>query len=163
MPTKYETQKKFEVSEDLIHNFLTDLRKKDINIFERAKLIKEYKDHKGVSRRQLAKQLDIPHPTLVKWENWASIDKVKYEELKLKGFSDRDIYLKLFTNKGKGASPVNFKTKLDLDLKRVNQIIVSHIKEPVTSEDTIKYLEELRNSLNRLEMNIEKRQNGKNK
>lgn len=39
---------------DLVHNMMMDLRKKDIEPFDRANLIKAYMEYHSLSQRQLA-------------------------------------------------------------------------------------------------------------
>ena len=81
-----------EPTDDLIYNFLCDLKKKEISPMVRAKLITDYLAKTGKSQRELARELGIPHSTLDDWCRWTNITETEYEELKKQGYGDTDIY-----------------------------------------------------------------------
>ena len=52
------------VPNELVYNYLVDLKKKDINPLIRADIIKRYLQELGHTQRYLAKSLGMPHSTL---------------------------------------------------------------------------------------------------
>lgn len=85
----------------LLFNYFLDMRKKDINKRQRARLLAKYLDDTGVSGRELARQLGIPKSTVQDWLLINNISESKYEDFKSRGFTDTDIYRMLRNNKGR--------------------------------------------------------------
>jgi hypothetical protein len=79
----------------LKENFIIDLKKKQIDPFARAAIIRSYMETKGLSGRELARQMGIPHSTVQDWLLWKDIDDKKYEELKSAGLTATSIYRSL--------------------------------------------------------------------
>jgi len=174
-----------EVPRELAINYLVDQSKKNINLFQRAEVVEALKNETGQSYRDLGKETGVSHVRLNEWANWAKVDIKEYEQLREQGLSNRVIFKMLFTDKQKTnygikGEPLSLDdsaletdntnvqyskkilhTTLDNDLAIANNILKVYIKEPKESDKTANLLQILRNTLNRIEMNIERKSNKK--
>ena len=140
---------------DIIWNAMIDWKKRDIDPFERAMVIKEYLLDTRLSQRQLAEQLGMPHSTLQDWLRWDRITEKEYADMKKRGLNPTDVYRILRNNQNVDKEEFVKDTKLDYELGNVIRIIKPFINNPVYSSKTMSLIKELRNELNRLEMKIE--------
>lgn len=83
----------------LVFNAMLDWRKKDIDKWERAVIIREYLQENSLSGRALAEQLSIPKSTIEDWLLWDRLTHKEYKEFKKQGLSESDIYRILRNNK----------------------------------------------------------------
>jgi len=137
-----------EVSEEIIYNFLVDLKKKDINPIERAKIIDTYMKEKKLGLRELSRELNIPHTTIKGWIDYKKIEE-EYDELISKGVSKTQIHNKLRYYKQK--------TELNKQLHQIISTLRVHILNPEYNKDTVILMAELRNIINRIEIHIEQK------
>ena len=88
-----------EVNEELVYNFIVDLKKKDIDDVDKGMLIKQYMQEHNLSLKSACKEFGLPKTTL---QNWLCFAKVNKEELLLltkKGYSKRNIRDAVYKNK----------------------------------------------------------------
>jgi transposase len=117
--------------EEILFNYMLDLRKKDINRYERAKLIQKYLHDNKISQRQLAKEIGVPHSTIQDWLLVIRLEPEEYETMKDKGLSDTDVYRHLRNNKTKPKKEVLETCFLDKEIEK----FLTRIKEYITSFD----------------------------
>jgi len=150
---------------ELVYNYMLDCRKKEIEPFERAKLIRAYMKENKLSVRALTKQIGVPHSTIQDWLLFDKITKEEYDEFQADGFKPKQIYKALRHNKGSRGSLRNalkkkrIKSALDLELSDFNQALASRISKfrpEYHTEFTVNLVHEIKNNLNRLLMRIEK-------
>ncbi len=145
-----------EIIEKLHYNFIADLKKKDIDVRERALLIDGYMKKHGLSYRQLADMFNIPHTTIFGWLSVLNYSEREYTALKNNGFTEADIFN---TAKYKGTrKKVSVeKNKLQTDLETALDMMKTHSKNcRFKSNSEIKDLiSELKDVLNRIEMQLE--------
>lgn len=150
--------------QEIIFNYMLDLRKKDIDKHDRAKIIDEYLKANNISQRELARQLGIPHVTLQDWLMMTRLPKRQYTELLDEGITETKIYKVLRAHKDKKGSEIvkialetQDETSLDLKLIAMTKELSSYIHKPEVSSDTSYLLSRLKNVINKIEMYISKR------
>lgn len=144
----------------LLYNYIVDLKKKEIDRFERGKLIQHYLDLENTSIRQLSKELDISKSTIEDWLLINKLTKEEYQDLLDKGFTETDIYRTLREKKTRAKPHMN---QLDIKLVKCKTLLykyVNNLKKEDVSEDTRDLIQSLRNLLNRLEMKIDNKRGG---
>jgi len=124
-----------EVPEDLVHNWLCDLKKKNINQFERAKIIKLYMKEKSLSGRGFAKEFGIPKSSVEDWLLWLKLSEVEYIKYIEEGKTHTDIYRALRNNRDLTSSNL-----FNID----NSIKYPDCEEPYLSDDFPDYIEHVK-------------------
>ena len=81
-----------EVPDEIVNNWLIDLRKKEVNLFERAKLIRAYLNNKELSIRSFSKEFGFPKSTIEDWLLWEKLTEKEYDKLIELGYTHTDIY-----------------------------------------------------------------------
>jgi DNA-binding transcriptional MerR regulator len=148
---------KMEVSDEIIFNFLIELKKKDVNPIDRAKIICAYAKEHRFTIRSLAKELGISHSTLQDWIDYEKLDKKEYAELLSKGLNKKDIHRILRKNrKYKDMNKIT-QNELNIRLEEAKSRLRDFINKPVYNEYTISLLADLRNIINRIEIHIEQK------
>ena len=89
---------KMEVSNDIIHNFICDLRKMDIDPIERAKIVKAYMMENHLSLRKFSRDFGVPKTTANNWLHYLKIGRADYKKLQDKGYSKARIREIVFKN-----------------------------------------------------------------
>ena len=143
--------------EELLYNYIIDLKKKEINEKQRAKLIMDYMKEHGLSQRSFATKFNFSHSTVADWLLWDKINDDQIETMVLNGYNKTEIYRELRNNKDKSITEIVFDSKFDNDLNKALSFIRKHIKNDKPSSNTIKIINDIRNELNRMEMYLEKR------
>jgi transcriptional regulator with XRE-family HTH domain len=145
------------MSNDLIFNYLMDLRKKEINPIERAKIINEYLKKENLSQRELAKLIGVSHSTLQDWCMYEKLDNKKYEELKIeKQLNDTDIYRELRNNKDKPIEEMFKMNKIQFELQKAINSLDGYKKTVDKTPKTKQLILQLQNILNIMLMYNEK-------
>lgn len=142
---------------DVIFNYMVDLKKKNINYFDRARIINTYLQEENMSQRQLGELINIPHATIQDWLLWLKISEEEYHKLLHKGYSDTQIYKLLRTNKKMDKDFIMKKTKLEYVLEFSIKSIEPYIKRAPKTEEVKSLLLKLRDTINRTLMYIDKR------
>lgn len=149
------------VPEEIIYNFLIELKKKEVDPIGKAKLIREYCENKKLSIRGLAKELGMSHSTLADWVDYERIDKKEYKKLVDKGVNKKTIYKMLRETRGKTDTLQSvMEIEINLIIKETEIRLKSYVNNPIYDNKTIELIRDLRNILNRLELHIEKKQKG---
>jgi len=147
------------VPDELIYNFLLELKKKDINPIDRAKIINDYCKEKDLSMRGLAKELGMSHSTLQDWADYSRITKDEYSTLTDRGLGQKQIYRALRNTRSKeGVMKAVINTELNSHLIQCATILRPHLIRPECDDRTIQLIFELKNILNRIELQVEKSQ-----
>lgn len=149
-----------EYFEEIIFNHFMDARKKEINRFARAKLLRVYMDKERLSEPELAKRFGVPKSTIYDWMLFDKITEDQYEKLKSKGIKDTQIYRVLHDNTPiKELNHIEEVTKLDAILEewiREIKYYISGVNKEMISSMTDDLCHELVSQLNRLRMEIER-------
>lgn len=130
----------------LTYNYLMDLKKKEIDSFERAKLIKEYLESNSLSIRKLAELTGIHHNTLQDWLLWTKISEERYYQLKLIGYTETDIYRHLRDNKPLSKEKIENADPLILKLANMSKYLSFHRKK--ASKEHIQAIKDVINACN---------------
>lgn len=145
-----------EVPNEIIYNFVLDLKKKELDPIDKARIIHKYCELNNISIKQLATDMNIAATMLQEWMDYAKLDKQHYLKLVSSGYSRRNIYRML-----KGADKMQYSDisllELNVLLKNTHMDIKNHVNNPIYDDDTIPILKELINDLNRLEFHIEQK------
>lgn len=88
-----------DLSKDILHNWICDLRKKEVSQFDKAKLIKQYMEQNNLSIRKFAAEFGFPKSTIEDWLLWIKIEPEQYNKLTKKGIAHTDIYRTLRNHK----------------------------------------------------------------
>ena len=146
---------KLTISREALRNMIIDFRKKEVCPRERASIIKQYRKAKGMSQRQLAKELNTPHSTVRDWELWNKITQPELDKAISDGYTMTDVYKHLRENQ-----PL---VRIDRSQHRIDRILMRSKRElnyfinhQSFSTRTEEHVKELINLLNRLLMRIEK-------
>lgn len=143
---------------DIIFNYMIDLKKKKVDKFERAATIRQYLIDNNLSIRALGRQLDIPKSTIEDWLLFDRIDQETYEEYISQGIKPVDIYWQL--RKQKTEPDINIdvvEEELSKVITLLNAIRGGHKIKPKTTR-TSAQLHEIRDLINRIELKMEKKQ-----
>lgn len=144
-----------EVSEDIIFNFLVELKKKDIHPVDRANIIKDYMKVKNCSIKVLSMELGIPTATIHDYLNYSKLDKYEYSKLLDKGVTKTEIFKALRNSDYKHKRlHVN---ELNCLIEDINSRLRGYISNPLYDDKTIELIKDLKNTLNRIELHIEQR------
>ena len=143
-------------TDKLNFNYLMDLKKRQIDKFERATIVKTYMTKHKLTGRALAHRLGIPKSTIEDWLLFGKLEQVEYKEMKKTGLSDTDIYRSLRDRKKDSAKEIANETKLDYELKKAINKLNPLINKVVKSDDTQQLIKDLQNILNRILMRVEK-------
>lgn len=152
-----------DLYEEVVFNMLVDLKKKDIDRFTKAKLIKTYIERHRISERELARQIGVHASTLEDWLLYNNITEEEYGVMKGNGLNDTDIYNVIRNAKHKHKKDYVKITKFDFVIEEViNKLkpFVNAISKEMVSGNTDNLLVELNDIVNHIRMKIER--NGKN-
>ena len=147
----------------LIENYVLDLKKKEINPIERARLIKTFLAKKQLSQREFGKRYGIPHSIVQDWIQYDNINEDDYEKLKKNGLNEKEIYKLLRSNRTVEKREFINTTDLDCALTEVEKILNKFLADrtPKTSMETITKINIIKDKLNRIEMHIEMQNKGR--
>lgn len=81
-----------DINKKLRLGFATELKKPEIDKFERATIIRKVMEDNNWSQRQFATEIGVPHSTVQDWLLFSKLKETEYEKLKTKGVSDTEIY-----------------------------------------------------------------------
>lgn len=151
-----------EVSDELIYNYFKDCQKKSVDPVSRAKLIKDYCKEKKISMRGLARELGMSHSTLQDWTDYTHITNQEIDALKNLGFKEKNIYKMLRENRTKTGKLESIKhNELNAKLTLAITELRVYINNPDPDEHTVELIRELKNVVNRLELHVEKKEQGR--
>jgi hypothetical protein len=129
--------------QDLVFNLMCDLKKREIEPIGRARLIQSYLDSAGLSGRQLASRLGIPHSTMQDWLRWNRMSQEDYNGYIKAGHSHLDIYKSL-----RGGTLSGKEVAIDIALQNcISKMMIFKLKPPF-SHDTKGLIKKLKNILN---------------
>lgn len=141
---------------DLVFNYIVDLKKKNINYFDRARLVNKYIIDEKLTQRGLGEIIGVPHSTIYDWLLWLKISEDEYDELLLEGYNDTQIYQILRGNKKMKKETFTKKSKieflLEVSIKKLEPFVKRAPKTPEVSTLLLK----LRDTINRILMYMDK-------
>jgi len=140
-------------------NFIQDLRKKEIDIMDRAIILQSYMNENRLSFRKMSEESGIPLATLAGWISPLGFDEQTYKKMQRSGMSQADIFkLAKYKNNKKNTNKAEKvpTTKLHLVIQEVIPIVREAIHHCSFEEpEIIVDIKELQNLLNRLLMHME--------
>ena len=133
-----------EITKKLRLGFALDLRKPEIDKFERATIIRKVMDDNKWSVRQFSTNIGVSHSTVQDWLLFNNISEAEYEKQRKKGVSESEIY-KTLRNKTKhseegntieGYESIDYKiTKFESDIQSaINQGVFSKYTQDLLTE-----------------------------
>lgn len=143
------TQDKMFLSVDLVYNYLVDLKKKEINPIDRAKIIREYMDCQKIGLREMSRELGMPASTLQEWVNYSKITKEEYENYKNQGLGETAIRELVTDNKPK-IDDIKFNKELNVIYA---QLSLLPLKVPY-NERTLSIIEKIDKKIKLMKMYI---------
>jgi hypothetical protein len=154
------------ISEKLREGYVQDLRKPDIDPFERAAILATFLEDKKWSVREMARQLSIPKSTLEDWLLFTRISETEYNGLRKKSHTPTQIYRELREGRestaGRQKARVGGAKSFDaadtnLFLRDVAIRVRSAILRNAFDGSTSRLVHDARNELNRLDSAIERK------
>lgn len=146
-----------KVRNNLIFNFMLDIRKEKFDPLERATLINEYIKESGKSKRGLAKELGIPHTTIEGWLAWAKVTKEEKDKLEHQGLTQTQILDNLKCSKVTREQRMNANYYFNKELETINSKIKSYERSIKYDNETLTLIQKTKDNLNRVLMYMEKK------
>jgi len=131
--------------------------KKDIDKFEKAKIVKQYMELKNLSIRKFATRFKIAKSTVERCIIWNRITEKEYKALKDKGLTDGKIRAMISSPVEMNVTELLKKSSLDYELEAMIRQLKKNSQDPNYTEFTIELLKKAHNQLNIIEMRIERR------
>lgn len=126
----------------LVHNFIMDLKKKNIDRYERAEIIKDYIKKEKISQREFGRIFDIPKSTVEDWLLITKLPKEEYEEVKTQNnLNDTDMYRLLRNNRKKSKQEIKEIPRIDVELQKLC-FLLRNLSSVIQKKGTIKYTED---------------------
>jgi hypothetical protein len=142
-----------EEEEVILHNFLCDLRKKELNPRQKAELISSYMAEKNVSAREFGRRWNVPHSTVDDWLRILEMPEDEYNELLSNGVTPTQVYRGLRNNINRkealGAEPA-----IDKELKRAMGTFSFFKLKPPHSKQTERLIDGLISLLEKIKQVI---------
>lgn len=131
-------------------SFIMDLKKPNVNKFERAQVLQHYMKRNLISFKEMCEQLHIGKTTLSGWLKWANLTEAEYASYKDEGMTETEI-----TNLLKGTTS-NQEGLLVTQIKATMKTLSRLRSSRSLHDDTWNLIKELRNKLNYLLYQAEK-------
>ena len=133
----------------LVHNYIMDLKKKDIDRYERAEIMKEYIEKEKISQREFGRRFNIPKSTVEDWLLVTKISKEEYKEVKTKNnLTDSDMYRLLRKSKKKTAREIKEIPGIDIELGKLS-FLFQNLSTVLKQKGTIKYTEDTKSLISK--------------
>lgn len=104
-----------EILDKLMKNYVLDQKKSEINVFERAQIIRSILEKEEISVRTFATKYGLNRSTVEDWLMYNRIDEQEYRRLRDKGISMTAIYANLREKKTEAPS----KSEIDFFLQEI--------------------------------------------
>jgi len=146
------------INEDIIFNLMQDWKKRKIDKWTRANILKQFLEDKNISQRELARRLDIPKSTIEDWMLYNKLSRIEYEEVIEGGYSETQIYRMLRDNKDKTSKQIFKDNMTDKILKDFLDSLIGITVKPIppSSKYTSQLIQNVIKELNKLEFRIKK-------
>lgn len=131
-----------ELNDTLQEWYVIDQSKKEINKFERAKILRNFMKNNKYSFRDMEKKFNIKKGTLSGWLKWNTITPTEYVKMKKKGITETQINNVLKHNKPINITESKFEVQIDTLLFYIQQ---NSFK---ITNNTLNKVRDLRNKLN---------------
>ena len=139
------------IANKLRENYVVDLKKPDIDSFERAVIIRKVLDERKWSIREMARQWGFSKSTIEDWLLFNKISEAEYEKLIKKGMTPTTIYRELRARKTQEKVKI---IGLDNEMRTLTKNVKKAILKLEYSTETQVLINNLKNELNRLESAI---------
>jgi DNA-binding transcriptional regulator YiaG len=144
-----------ELKSKLQNIYFTDLKKPNIDKFERATIIRDYMQEHKLSIREFARINGFNRSTVEDWLLYNKITPEEYEEKIKEGLRPIDIYRSLRDSKNINTH-IEFKSELDRLLTELKNKIKRLREKGLYTVETRFYVGELQNEINRLLIALER-------
>ena len=141
--------------EKLRYNFCVDLKKREIDSYERAKIIRSEMDswNPHLSVRGFAKKFNIPSSTVFDWLLPLNLEEDEFKNLEKKVGPAKTMKLL----RDKKASELSKKPKIDIEIANAITVFRRYLNHPEFTPERFEELKELRNIISRILMKLEKK------
>lgn len=141
----------------ITYNYLLDLKKVTINEIDRAKLVKSFMKNNKLSVYGLATKLGVSKTTVENWLVWLEVTPKDYKLMIENGLTSKEMLpmIKKAKKSAAGKSKLEY-NQLDLLLEKSITEFNHFIRVPTKSQHTKQLLLDLRNTINRVDIHIEK-------
>jgi transcriptional regulator with XRE-family HTH domain len=147
-----------EVPNRLIYNFLCDLKKKEIHPVERAEMMKAYLKEEGISQRELARELGMPHSTVQDWLDYGKLSVKEFNHLTHSGLSKKEIHKTLRGERNNTEIQEIIGNNLNRKLKAATIMLMEEINKPNANKETFRLIKDLELIIKRLKETIERKE-----
>lgn len=114
------------MEKELIYNYIIDLKKKDINKFTRAKIIKQYISSEKISQREFGRRFNLPKSTVEDWLLLNKINENEYNNIKeTEGLKDTEMYKLLRNNKKLSTKDIIGMPSINIYLQKMNLLFIN--------------------------------------
>lgn len=133
----------------LREGYVMELRKPEIDVFERAAIISQVLQENGWSIREMGRQYNIPKSTIEDWLLFTKISEEEYDKLLADGVTPTEIYRELRNHKKrkipkrKAQSTIS---SLDIYLREIIRELDGYVSYDITN-DTLELLNELKDQV----------------
>lgn len=139
-------------------NFVVDLKKPEIDQFERAVIIRKVLDEKKWSIREMAKQWGFSKSTLEDWLLFNKLTQEEYEKLLKKGMTHTEIYRSLREQRTKTKTSMKI-VKIDFEIKKMLKVFEKATDSADYTDKTTELVAELKTVLKTYEAMIKNDKN----
>ena len=147
-----------EIESRLRENFVVDLKKPEIDQFERAVIIRKVLDEKKWSIREMAKQWGFSKSTLEDWLLFNKLTQEEYEKLLKKGMTHTEIYRSLREQRTKTKTSMKI-VKIDFEIKKMLKVFEKATDSADYTDKTTELVAELKTVLKTYEAMIKNDKN----
>ena len=144
-----------EVPNDVIYNFIMDLKKRDIDDIAKARIVKEYMVQNNISLRSFSKNMNIPKTTVNNWLQFLKVSPEEYKLLEIKGYNKTQIRDAVYHNKIKQLIALEKELDFDIVIEKMITRLREYTREkPPISNNTSMLLYQLKETVVKVEANI---------
>lgn len=144
-----------KIESRLRENFVVDLKKPEIDVFERAVIIRKVLDEKKWSIREMAKQWGFSKSTIEDWLLFNKLTQEEYENLLKKGMTHTEIYRSLREQRTKKKGTLKI-LKIDFELKKMLKILDTATDSVDYTDKTEDLIDEMKSALKKYDAMIKK-------
>lgn len=149
-----------EISKKLRMSYMFELRKPEIDKFERVLIIRKILDEHNWTQQDLVREIGVGKSTIRDWLLYSKISEEKYQELISKGLTPTEIYRQLQApNKYNLDKTIieNYKA-IDYKINKFEQDIKEANEKMSYSEYTLELINELQKELENFKKDIKNEQ-----
>jgi hypothetical protein len=138
----------------IYHNLLLDLRKKDIDMITKGRIVEEYSQLNKISINEVGIQLGIPKTTVHTWHRFHELGQDSYDKLIESGFKPSDIQKAMKNSSSSVIKAQVNRKRIDIILEDARTRLQEFIHKREYSDKTEIMIKDLQNVLNRILMRV---------